>query len=210
MEVKRHRNGYYLTPSTGVAPALADIIQHGQRFAVILADVPWKYGDTGPRGGTGPHYQTMPEDEVRALPINEVAAENATLFLWCPDGMLETAQSVMTAWGFRRCATIVWNKQNGLGCGSRVRGCHEFLLVGIRGKPPTWGGNIASVIEAPRGKHSKKPTIVHRLIEKALGGVDRLELFARRRRDGWVCIGNQLEPATEDDDAGEVCPRCTP
>ena len=207
MEVKRHRNGYYLTPSTGVAPALAHIIQDGRRFPVLLADLPWQFGDTGPRGGTGPHYQALPEDEVCAMPINEVVTENATLFLWCPDAMLEAAGRVMTAWGFRRCGTIIWDKED-FGCGSRARLCHEYLLIGIRGRPPTWNGDIPSVIQAPRGRHSEKPAIFHRLIEKALGGLDRLELFARKKRKGWWCVGDQLEPAAEDDYADEVYPSC--
>jgi site-specific DNA-methyltransferase (adenine-specific) len=198
-EVARHRNGYYSAPTTDVVQSLVDLIQCGRRFAVILADPPWKYDDRGVRGGTLGHYQVMELSAIQALKIADVAADDCTLFLWVPQSLLEEGLETMGAWGFRYARSAIWHKEPGIGSGYYARCCHEVLLIGHCGQPPTWSGNIPSVIEAPRAKHSEKPTIFHQVIERALGGLDRLDLFARRQRHGWVCVGNQLEPATHDD-----------
>ncbi len=45
----------------------------------------------------------------------------------------------------------------------------------------------------PRMKHSRKPDIFHQKIEELHGDVPRVELFARRRYPGWVCLGNEID-----------------
>jgi N6-adenosine-specific RNA methylase IME4 len=51
---------------------------------------------------------------------------------------------------------------------------------------------VPQAILAPRGKHSEKPEAAMAALERLFGDVRRLELFARRYRDGWTCWGNQL------------------
>jgi N6-adenosine-specific RNA methylase IME4 len=48
---------------------------------------------------------------------------------------------------------------------------------------------VISPVEA----HSKKPEEVRRRIERLTGNVSRVELFARQRHDGWVCLGNEID-----------------
>jgi N6-adenosine-specific RNA methylase IME4 len=52
--------------------------------------------------------------------------------------------------------------------------------------------SIGSVIHAPRLEHSQKPEELQDLAEKMAGPVPMLEVFARRYRDGWTCIGDEL------------------
>jgi hypothetical protein len=77
----------------------------------------------------------MPVNAIKALPVQNLAAANAHLYLWTINEHLEAACEVMQAWGFIRSATLVWCKprySNGLGGAwpSDV----EFVLYGrLRG-----------------------------------------------------------------------------
>ena len=57
-----------------------------ERFDVILADPPWRFVTRSPKGnkrGPESHYPTMTLNELQALPVCSLAADNAALFLWC-------------------------------------------------------------------------------------------------------------------------------
>ena len=62
-----------------------------------------------------------------------------------------------------------------------------------RGRPrPIADESVPQVILAPRGKHSEKPAELHRRVERLYPDAARLELFARRRIDGWQVWGDEL------------------
>jgi hypothetical protein len=99
----------------------------------------------------------------------------------------------MMAWGFTYKSHLVWVKdKRGLGYWGRNR--HELLLIGIRGRVPcpAPGAQSASVIEAPRGRHSEKPDIFAEHIERWFPNVPKLEMFARNARPGWSYHGNEV------------------
>lgn len=52
----------------------------------------------------------------------------------------------------------------------------------------TTGGTL---FEWPRGRHSEKPTEFYSLVEK-LSPRPRLEMFARKEREGWAVWGNEV------------------
>jgi N6-adenosine-specific RNA methylase IME4 len=52
--------------------------------------------------------------------------------------------------------------------------------------------SIRSVLEAPGGAHSEKPQEFYDLVERFHPG-PYVELFARVRRDRWVCLGDGLD-----------------
>ena len=99
---------------------------------------------------------------------------------------------------FRHARTgAVWDKTDGFGNGFSFRMQHEHLLVGRHPRAPRRfeDRSIPSVIHAPRRGHSEKPDEVHDIIERALDGKGPfLELFGRKRVDGWKVLGNQLPP----------------
>jgi N6-adenosine-specific RNA methylase IME4 len=87
----------------------------------------------------------------------------------------------------------VWVKDR-IGMGWYVRGRHEFLLIARRGDMPTpaEADRPDSVIEAPRERHSEKPSAAYDLIERMYPGAPKVELFARRHRPGWVAWGDEV------------------
>jgi hypothetical protein len=86
--------------------AAADLLSFaaGRRFATILADPPWQFtnrtGKMAPEHKRLSRYGTMKLDEIMALPVEQLAAPTAHLYLWCPNAMLPDGLAVMKAWGF--------------------------------------------------------------------------------------------------------------
>jgi N6-adenosine-specific RNA methylase IME4 len=180
------------------------------RYRVVLVDAPWRYdfAETGSRQVEN-QYGTLPLDDIKAYPVP--AAEDSVLFLWAAAPKLREALEVMEAWGFEYKTHFVWDKEK-IGMGYWCRGQHELLLVGTRGNfaPPEPSRRFSSMIRAPRGRHSAKPTAVYELIEAMwpdFGERERAELFARTKRRGWTVFGNEVnEPAA----GGAAPPRPAP
>jgi N6-adenosine-specific RNA methylase IME4 len=137
----------------------------------------------------------MPLEAIKAL--EPPAAQDAVLFLWAVSSLLPEALEVMDAWSFTYKTTLAWVKPR-IGPGIWLRNRHELLLVGRRGNhpPPEPEDRADSVLEAPRGRHSEKPTRVYELLERMYPRGSKLELFARGRpRPDWVSWGNEVEAA---------------
>lgn len=170
------------------------------KFGVILADPPWAYQDLGHSRRIDRQYSTLSLDEVCALPVRDVAADDAVLFLWVTAPLLlPNGPAVIDAWGFKYKSNIVWDKQLiGMGHYARIR--HEHLLIATRGKPGVSAvHNLPSVVSARRGKHSVKPIEAYEYIEAMYPMLSpKLELFARCARPGWSSWGDEAEsgPAT--------------
>jgi len=163
-------------------------------FELIYADPPWQLGN--PDGPYAPeqHYPTMPLEEIKRLAVP--AADDAVLYLWAVNSHLPDALAVMAAWGFEYRANDVWVKQS-IGMGVWTRNRHELLLIGRRGKasPPDPDLRLASVVEAPRRKHSQKPSCFYERLEQLYPERSKLELFARgKARPGWTAWGNEVTP----------------
>lgn len=159
-------------------------------FDVIYADPPWEYSNDGFDRGTVP-YETMKIAEICALKVP--TPENAILFLWATNPMLEDALKVVNAWSFDYKTNMVWVKPH-IGTGFYVRGQHELLLICRKGQMPQPNpeSRPPSVIEAPTTEHSAKPPQVYEIIEKMYPDSKRLELFARNSREGWTSWGDEL------------------
>lgn len=171
---------------------LETLIASGQKFGCILADPPWKYGNQATRASTDNHYPTMTVEEISALPVGELAADDAHLHLWVTNGFLFEAKAILDAWGFEFRSTFVWCKPQ-MGIGNYWRNSHEILLTAIRGDAKRFNDRSLKSWEVfDRTAHSAKPDKVHEYIERASPG-PRLELFGRKMVHGWTVWGNQIE-----------------
>ena len=171
-----------------------------KKYTVLYADPPWRYRNKSNGRSPESHYPTMKTEDICALPVQALAAEDCALFLWVTMPMLFEAQKVLAAWGFRyKTVAFVWVKQNrkgtGIfwGMGYWTRANAELCLLATRGRPQRRAKNIHQVIISPVEEHSKKPEEARRRIEALLGEVPRLELFARRPSPGWDVWGNEVE-----------------
>ena len=171
-----------------------------KKYTVLYADPPWRYRNKPNGRSPESHYPTMKTEDICALPVQQLAAEDCALFLWVTMPMIFEAQKVLAAWGFRyKTVAFVWVKQNrkgrGIfwGMGYWTRANAELCLLATKGHPQRRAKNIHQVIISPVEEHSKKPEEARRRIEALLGEVPRLELFARRPSPGWDVWGNEVE-----------------
>lgn len=174
-------------------------------FRVLCADPPWAFGDKlpGPRRGAAHNYGVLSVSDICRFPL-PIIADDAWLFLWRVSAMQEEALKVVRAWGFTLKSEIVWEKltktgKPWFGMGRYVRASHETALVAVRGRVRPADRSIRSRFAAPvpgtsAGKylHSGKPEAFYNIVERLTGDGPRVELFARRCREGWTCEGDQV------------------
>jgi len=163
-------------------------------YRVIYADPPWQYGNTtmDDYGHTDRHYETMPTEDICALPVTQLADKDAVLFLWATSPLIEQAFQIARAWGFEYKACFVWDKvKHNFGHYNSIR--HEFLLLCTRGSClPDIPDLLDSVVSIERTEHSTKPEEFRQIIDTLYQNGPRIELFARRPADGWEVWGNEL------------------
>src|SRR4029078_9016298 len=115
-----------------------------RKFSTVLADPPWQFinktGKVAPEHRPLSRYRTMKLDAIARLPVSQIVAEPAHLYLWCPNALLPEGLAVMKAWGFEYKSNLVWHKirkdggSDGRGVGFYFRNVTELVLFGTRGK----------------------------------------------------------------------------
>lgn len=177
----------------------------GRRFKTILADPPWRFqnstGKVAPEHKRLNRYPTMTLEDICGLPVAEVAADTAHLYMWVPNALLPEGLRVMEAWGFQYKSNLVWHKirkdggSDGRGVGFYFRNVTELILFGVRGKNARTlgpGRSQVNMLQTRKREHSRKPDEQYALIEACSPG-PYLELFARGERPKWSVWGNQAD-----------------
>lgn len=179
------------------------------KYQIIYADPPWKYNSrvnhkTRFRGGACGHYDLMTMDEIKKLPIPELAADNCALFMWCTFPYLNKQIELFDYWGLRyRTVGFTWVKTNPIngkpffGVGYYAKSNAEVCLLGIKGRLKPVSNKVSSIIIAPRRKHSQKPDEARERIVELFGNLSRIVLFAREKIPGWDVWGNEVESDIE-------------
>jgi N6-adenosine-specific RNA methylase IME4 len=168
-------------------------------FGLIYCDPPWRFAITEfENRAVENHYPTLGLDELVALPVSSIAADDCVLFMWCPAAKLEEALQLVNRWGFAYRSGAVWVK-NSIGMGYYFRNAHEHLLIATKGSPPTPrpGDRLSSIISGARSGHSHKPEQVYDMIEHMYPYLTKVELFATQRRKGWTAWGNQVAQVSQ-------------
>lgn len=176
-------------------------------FKVLCVDPPWKFADKLPGEGRGAerNYPCLSRQELMRFPLPPLA-KDCVLFLWRVAAMPQAALDVVDAWGFTPKTELIWLKKTEhgkrwFGMGRTLRAEHEACIVATRGFPllknnstrttfVTDGLDVAG-LSATVGRHSEKPERFYDVVEDLLDG-PYCELFARRQRPGWTCLGNEV------------------
>lgn len=154
----------------------------------------------------------MDLDRIKSMPIQKIVEDNAALMMWTTGPYLPFAFDVATAWGFKNYSTMlfVWIKTNPSICegaiinpetdvkqglGYWTASNAEIALLFTRGKnpPSKVGTGVKQVLHSPVKEHSEKPLTFHDRFEKLMGEGTYLDLFARRYRRNWTCLGDELD-----------------
>lgn len=197
----------------GISPTKASnlIKLPDKKYKIIYADPAWEYSSdpNSKRGIWGlahQKYNTMSFEELKQLPIKNIADKDSILFLWSTFPILPQAIELVKVWGFEyKTVAFVWEKldktnnvEKKYGLGWYTRSNCEIVLLGRRGKFDRKSASVKQIIKATIGEHSKKPDEVRKRILQLCGDLPRIELFARTKIHGWDVWGNdpklELEP----------------
>ncbi len=172
------------------------------KYRVIYADPPWSYGDErsgGSYGGATDHYNTMSLQELCDMPVADLAEKDSVLFMWVTSPMLmNEGNEVLKAWGFKYKSHFIWDKTNSfIGNYNAVQ--HELLLIATKGScTPDNTQRFKSVQTITKTrKHSEKPEEFRNIIETLYTYGNKIELFSRKRVEGWEAYGNEVESISE-------------
>ena len=170
-------------------------------YGAILVDAPTRFetysGATAVTGaargqaGDDPLH-TMTREDIAALPVGDLAADDCVLFLWSCWPTIKQSFELIERWGFtyKSCA-FSWMKADPaapftvprMGMGYWTRANTEHCLLATRGRPKRLHADVRQgIIELPR-EHSRKPDCVYDGIERLVAG-PYVELFARQTRAG--------------------------
>jgi len=138
-------------------------------------------------------YPTMSMDEIKSIPMDQIANVGCHVYCWTTNKYLRETFNVLESWNVNYHLTLVWTKHNGMTPNFAYKFATEFCLLGFYKKPDLWIKGkplIPLVFQAENIKHSKKPDKFYQMIEPL--GKDRIDIFARNKRQGWDVIGNEV------------------
>ena len=175
-----------------------------KKYNIIYADPPWKQTKGGlrkvrPNQGKELDYKTISLDEIKDIlkSFRDRGEENHTMFCWTIDKFLFEAEQMLKELGYKLHARMIWDKTNGVAPAFTVRYSHEYLLYCYHGKfspvAQEFRGKYTTVFREQATKHSKKPLIAYEMIENLYPDTNKIELFARNKREGWDVWGNEVE-----------------
>lgn len=178
------------------------------RFKTIVLDPPWPENGGGKRGANN-FYPTMPLYQIAQLGewvVRAADPEGCDLYIWATNNFTLEAGDLLRLWGWEFKTICTWHKEGRPGLGQYYRGTSEQLLFGrklgkgcklpyrteerlVKGESRTFRSQGRSSLSLPRpGEHSVKPDEFFQQIER-VSYPERLEMFARRPRDGWTVWG---------------------
>lgn len=178
-------------------------------FQVIYADPPWSYYNdmsvnpdcTTVKGVRRPPYPVLSIADIKSLPVDKITSNDAMIFMWTTDYHLSACIDVMAHWGFKyKTVAFAWQKLTKDNkpvsfCGAyTLKSGIELCLIGTKGNTKGWVINhkVRGLVQSQRMKHSEKPDCVRDRITDLIGDRPRIELFARKKTEGWTVWGNEV------------------
>lgn len=179
-----------------------------QLYKTIVIDFPWEISLTGkttlrPNRRKELPYKTMTLDEIKKFPIQDFAQDGAHCYVWFTNKMMPVFSEVLEALGINFHLILPWVKPNGIAPCFAYKFATEFCILGFYGKPmhpfprdhtgkPIVRLNWINAM-SERDNHSTKPIEFYQRI-KEMSPEPRIDIFARKRHDGFAAWGNQVEP----------------
>lgn len=178
-----------------------------KKYNIIYADPAWEFNNKKTGGslksGAANKYTVTTIDDMKALPVDDIAADDCVLVMWWVGAMPQEAIDLVHAWGFtmKTMTGFVWEKLTKkekpfFGMGFWTRAGAECAIIATKGKPKALSHSVRSVRRAIVGRHSEKPAAFRDDIVELCGDLPRIELFSRKRSDGWDSWGDEIEEVT--------------
>jgi N6-adenosine-specific RNA methylase IME4 len=183
-------------PDPAVTPVTPDTASG--RYRCVVIDPPWPIEkierDERPNQGQALDYPTMPLDEIERVIGEQLAAvadqDGCHVYLWTTHRFLPASLDLFDAWGVTYQCVMTWRKNVGITPFSWMYDT-EHVLFGRLGSLKLERLGLRLSFEAPVAGHSVKPDVFFDRVLAASPG-PRLEMFARRPREGFTVWGNEV------------------
>lgn len=168
-------------------------------YEMIVIDPPWGfdlYSKEGAKKSAMAQYDVMSDDDIKRMPVGQLASMNCLLYCWATAPQLPLAIECVKAWGFEYKSLLVWRKVTAggkirMGTGYRVRTTGEVVVVATLGNPKQ-SSVPQTIFDGVAREHSRKPDEFYALCDRVMPHARRADVFARERRAGWHSFGNEL------------------
>ncbi len=168
-------------------------------YRSIVIDPPWDMGkiertEKRPKQGHTLAYPTMSIEEITSLPLEKLGAEDGChIYLWVTQKYLPDGIKLLEAWGYRYQCTMTWVKPTGMTPFSWMYNT-EHVLFGTKGslRLAQKGLKLSFDAAVKKGTHSEKPDVFYERVLSA-SPEPRLEMFARKDREGFVPWGDEVD-----------------
>jgi N6-adenosine-specific RNA methylase IME4 len=139
------------------------------------------------------HKQTYVWVKTKKSPFKSIVNTVMSLFKACSDIPTKSRRK----WAILKVMEEVnINNILAFGMGRLFRQTHEICLIGTSNNKiykTLANKSQRSVSFAPNLKHSAKPEHLQDSLEIMFPAANKIELFARRSRPGWICLGNEID-----------------
>jgi N6-adenosine-specific RNA methylase IME4 len=199
-----HRADVIAERREATARAEAKLANSTKLYELIVIDPPWDdsedaYAESGKGRSAAMRYPTMTLAQMKERYPRLPAAPHALIYMWTTSQYLRQAMDLLEHWGATYGGIIGWDKVL-IGKGRRHRIVEEFIIYGSIGNglpiPLAADKTLNHFREAAvreRGVHSRKPDKLYDDLARQYPDVAKLEMFARRPREGWDTHGNEVE-----------------
>jgi N6-adenosine-specific RNA methylase IME4 len=165
------------------------------KFRCVVIDPPWPVKKSErtarPHQGNTLDYPIMTLEEIAALPIADLAEPaGCHVYLWVPQRFVLDGSRLFEAWGVHSHCQLTWVKPTGMTPFSWQFNA-EHVLFGWIGHLPILEKGHKITFEAPSIEHSTKPAVFYERV-RAVSPGPRLELFARKAREGFQVWGHEV------------------
>jgi N6-adenosine-specific RNA methylase IME4 len=139
------------------------------KFRTLVIDPAWEYDWLSVAGRAKPGYAMQSLDQLRALDLNQWAADECHLYCWTTNNFVYEAGKLVDLWGFQHRTVLTWIKPPPFGLGSYFRNSTEQCIFATKGDTTTRpaASSIPTHFEAPRGEHSEKPEKFYDIVRAA-------------------------------------------
>jgi N6-adenosine-specific RNA methylase IME4 len=162
------------------------VIPEGKYHSIII-DPPWPMPkierDERPKQDEELDYPTMSLEDIKALPIRDLAQPDAHIYLWVTHKFLPFGLELLEEWGFRYQCVMTWRKNVGITPFSWMYDT-EHVLFGRRGNLPLGQLGLRLSFDAPVVGHSVKPDVFYERVAAASPN-PRLDMFPGVEHEGF-------------------------
>jgi N6-adenosine-specific RNA methylase IME4/predicted XRE-type DNA-binding protein len=165
-------------------------------YRCIVIDPPWPVEkierEQRPLQGKNLDYPTMTIEEIRKLPVSELADKSGChIYLWVTQKYLPEGLRLFEYWGIKYQCILTWVKPTGITPFSWMYNT-EHVLFGRIGNLPLCKVGIKLSFNAEVRRHSEKPDVFYEIVCMA-SPPPRLDMFARGKREGFDVWGAEVQ-----------------